>query len=151
MNEGIAQILAMYGIEQVFDVIDEKLSKTYQKNENMSFGLINKGRKCVFNVSPTEERRIEFEIPPVYLNLLYKSFLEGVIERYLPNDNYRVSQFHIVKIDNSRVWKGIEIKTSEGAVITIDMPGIKMSMCKEYKEAYRDYIVSRENDKKITN
>ncbi len=150
MNKGDAQILAMYDIEQIFDLIDEKLDKTYQTNENMSFCLVEKGRKCAFRVSPTSERMIVFDIPAVYLELVYKSFLEGVIKRYLPNENYRVSQFNIIKMENSRVWKGIEIKTSEGAIISIEMPKISMKLCTKYKEDYRDYIVSRENDKKIT-
>ena len=146
MKEVDARIIAMYDVENIFDLIDEKLSNSYQKNEEMSFELKD-GRQCIFTCAG---RTIQFDIPAIYLDILYESFLNGVIEHYLPNENYRVSQLRVVKMGSSRVWRGIEIKTSEGATISIEMPKISMKLCKKYKEAYRDYIVSIENNNKIT-
>lgn len=147
---------------QKVDVIMEYITKILDDTEKIS-GLIefntakiNGQNMCTVDIyvpSNNFERHLNLGITNDHQNIVYKEFLDRILEDVLPSENIGATRFYSLRTSSS-LFDGINVTNLLGGKIKVNLYGIDKSISDEYNLKYEEfqknlYQVENDDERKV--
>ena len=146
MKKEEAKVLANDRVRVIIEYITLILEDTVKVSAKMKFNhaKINGQNMNTLDIYVPEkdfEKHINLGITTDHSDIIYKSFLEKVIEEILPSENIGATKFYSIR-SNQGAFDGIDAMNDIGSSIKINMYGIIDQIKIEYHEKYDNYVDS---------
>lgn len=154
MKKEEAKALANDRVRVIMEYITLILEDTVKVSAKMKFNhaKINGQNMNTLDIYVPEkdfEKHINLGITTDHSDIIYKSFLDKVIEEILPSETIGATKFYSIR-SNQGAFDGIDAMNDIGSNIKINMYGISNEVYEEYNEKYDKYVNSLKQ-KNITN